>query len=185
MKREFLKSIEGLTDETIDKIMAEHGKDVEALKSKITAAEAEAQKSKENLAQYEAEIGELKKQASSSTELKKQFEDLQAKIAAEKAEAEKAKADETLTNNILSTFGEKKFVNDYTKNALIADIKTALSDPKNTGKGIEKIFTELTKDKEGIFENPNKPADMPGMGDVDTSKLNDNKIRAIMGLDPK
>ncbi len=68
---------------------------------------------------------------------------------------------------------------------MIADIKTALSDPKNAGKGIEKIFTELTKDKEGIFENPNKPADMPGMGDVDTSKLNDNKIRSIMGLDPK
>mgnify|MGYP001497939714 CR=1 FL=1 len=46
MKREFLKSIEGLTDEAIDKIMAEYGKDVEALKGKITAAETEAQKSK-------------------------------------------------------------------------------------------------------------------------------------------
>lgn len=185
MKREFLKSIEGLTDEAIDKIMAEHGKDVEALKGKITAAEAEAQKSKENLAQYEAKIAELESKSSSNTELKKQFEELQAKVAAEKEAAEKAKADETLTNNIITAFGDKKFVNDYTKKSLIAEIKEALAKPENTGKGIEKIFTELTKDKEGIFENPNKPADMPGMGEVDTSKLNDNKIRAVMGLDPK
>lgn len=33
MKREFLKNIEGLTDEAIDSIMAEHGKDIEALKA--------------------------------------------------------------------------------------------------------------------------------------------------------
>ena len=185
MKREFLKSIEGLTDEAIDKIMAEYGKDVEALKGKITAAETEAQKSKENLAQYEAKIAELESKSSSNTELKKQFEELQAKVAAEKEAAEKAKADETLTNNIITAFGDKKFVNDYTKKSLIAEIKEALAKPENTGKGIEKIFTELTTDKEGIFENPNKPADMPGMGDVDPSKLDDNKIRSIMGLDPK
>jgi DNA repair exonuclease SbcCD ATPase subunit len=185
MKREFLRSIEGLSDEAIDKIMAENGKDVEAIKGKLTATEAELQKSKESFAQYEAKIAELESKSSSNTELKKQFEELQAKVAAEKEAAEKAKADETLTNNIITAFGDKKFVNDYTKKSLIAEIKEALAKPENTGKGIEKIFTELTKDKEGIFENPNRPPDMPPMGEVDTSKLNDNKIRAVMGLDPK
>lgn len=34
MKREFLKAIEGLSDEAIDKIMAENGKDIEAEKAK-------------------------------------------------------------------------------------------------------------------------------------------------------
>lgn len=39
MEREFLKSL-GLTDEVIDKIMAQHGKSIEAAKK----AEADAQK---------------------------------------------------------------------------------------------------------------------------------------------
>lgn len=39
MKREFLKEL-GLTDEQIDFIMAENGKDVEAVKAKTTTAEA-------------------------------------------------------------------------------------------------------------------------------------------------
>ena len=34
MKREFLKGIEGLTEEAIDSIMAENGKDIEAEKAK-------------------------------------------------------------------------------------------------------------------------------------------------------
>lgn len=40
MKREFLKELE-LTDEAIDKIMAENGKDIEGFKSKVSTLETE------------------------------------------------------------------------------------------------------------------------------------------------
>lgn len=38
MKREFLKDL-GLTDESIEKIMAEYGKDVQCVNSKLATAE--------------------------------------------------------------------------------------------------------------------------------------------------
>ena len=79
------------------------------------------------------------------------------------------KEDEILTNNIISVFGDKKFTSDYVKNGLIADIKSELGKTENKGKGISEIFESLTKDKTGLFENPNKPADMPGMGEGSAS----------------
>lgn len=171
MKREFLKSIEGLTDEAIDKIMAEAGKDAEAAKAKLAAAETDLEKSKSDATKYQEKVKELEKSIGDNADLKKKFDDLQAQVDADKKAAEAAKADEVLTGNIVAAFGDKKFVNDYTKNALVADIKVALADPKNAGKGIEKIFTELTADKEGIFDNPNKPGKMAGMSNVDMSKV--------------
>ena len=87
------------------------------------------------------------------------------RIADEKAKKE----DEILTNNIITVFGDKKFTSDYVKNGLISDIKSELSKPENKGKGISEIFASLTKDKTGLFENPNQPADMPGMGEGNTS----------------
>lgn len=38
MKREFLKDL-GLTDEVIEKVMSEHGKDVQDVNSKLASAE--------------------------------------------------------------------------------------------------------------------------------------------------
>lgn len=171
MKREFLKSIEGLTEEAIDKIMAENGKDIEAVKSKLTVTETELQKAKTDLAEYQKKVGELEKQTGDNSELKKQFEELQAKVTADKDAAEKAKADETLTANIIAAIGDKKFVNEYTKKSLISEIKAELTKPENSGKGIDKIFSQLTNDKEGIFANPNPPVNMRGMGNVDTTHV--------------
>ena len=65
-----------------------------------------------------------------------------------------------MSDNILNAIGDKKFVNDYTKNSIVSEIKKALSDEKNAGKSTKDLFEEITKDKEGIFENPNKPQDM-------------------------
>ena len=45
------------------------------------------------------------------------------------------------------------------------DIKDGLNKPENKGKGIQELFDELTKDKEGIFASDNQLKDMEGMGD--------------------
>lgn len=165
MKREFLKEL-GLEDEAINKIMAENGKDIESLKGKLSDTEQKLSEAQGKVTQYESKVTELEKLSAGNAELKKQLDDLNAKIAADKAAAEKANADKELTEKIVAAFGEKKFVNDYTKNALIDEIKTELVKPENSGKGISEIFTALTKDKDGVFANPN-PADMHGMGNVD------------------
>lgn len=159
--REFLKGLD-LDKETIDTIMAEYGKNVQGLKE-----EKESLTQKVNT--YESEIKTLKESSSENNDWKSKFEDLDKKIKEQEAEDARKKEDEILTNNIISVFGDKKFTSDYVKNGLIADIKSELGKTENKGKGISEIFESLTKDKTGLFENPNKPADMPGMGEGSAS----------------
>ena len=165
MKREFLEGLE-LDKETIDTIMAEHGKTTQGLRDKNDELTKKVNT-------YESEIKNLKENSKDNNDWKTKFESLEQKIKTQEAEAKAKAEDETLTNNIVSVFGDKKFTSDYVKNGLIADIKSELKKSENTGKGIKEIFDTLTKDKNGIFENPNKPADMPGMGDGKTNFDND------------
>ena len=108
-------------------------------------------------------------------------EELRTLAAQAKAKAE----DDALTKNITSAFGDKKFVNEYTKNAIISDIKNALKDSNNAGKSAKDLFEELTKDKEGIFDNPNKGVSTPPTGDVNTGLAKENHDRELLGLDLK
>lgn len=155
--REFLKGLD-LDKETIDSIMAEYGKNVQGLKE-----EKESLTQKVNT--YESEIKTLKEISNESEDWKTKFENLDKKIKEQEAENAKKKEEEVLTNNILSVFGDKKFTSDYVKNGLIADIKKELVKSENKGKGIKEIFETLTKDQTGLFENPNQPTSMPGMGE--------------------
>lgn len=155
--REFLKGLD-LDKETIDTIMVEHGKTIQGLKE-----EKESLTQKVNT--YESEIENLKESSKESDDWKSKFEMLDQKIKQQEADEKAKKEDEILTNNIISVFGDKKFTSDYVKNGLIADIKSELSKSENKGRGIKEIFEGLTKDKDGIFENPNKPSDMPLMGE--------------------
>ena len=66
----------------------------------------------------------------------------------------------------MEVIGDKKFTNDYTKNGIISELKTEINKAENKGKGYSEIFEAITKDKTGIFENPNPPASIPGMGDT-------------------
>lgn len=166
MKREFLKDL-GIEDEAINKIMAEHGKDIESYKTRLMNTEQKLIGSQEQVAQYETKIAELEKVSAGNAELKQQLDALNAQIASDKEAAQKAQADKDLTDKVVAAFGDKKFVNDYTRNAMIAEVKAELGKAENAGKGISEIFEMLTKDKDGIFANPNPP-DMSGMRNVDT-----------------
>lgn len=176
--KEFLESLEigeekvKLSKEEIKSILAEHGKVVKNETSKVEETY------KEDINTYKNTINNLEKQIkdmpSSDDVTKLQNEITTMKEAEEQRIAdEKAKEeDRILTNNIISEFGDKKFTNDYVKNGLISDIKSELNKPENKGKGIKDIFEALTKDKEGLFINPNQPANMPGMGEDNSDPNN-------------
>ena len=177
MNREFLKNL-GLTDDQIDKIMGEHGKTVQAEKDKAKAASSE-------LETYKARITELEQAAEGSAEVKKQLDDLKAQIAEEKRQAEEKAADAKLTETIKAAFPkDKKFVNEYTEAAYISQIKAEMNKAENKGKGITEIYETLTKDKAGIFENPNQVRNMSGFGGSGGAEVDDAKIRRVMGLPP-
>lgn len=144
--REFLKDLD-LDSDTIDIIMAQYGKSVA--------------RDKEEIQNLKEEIEILQESSSVSEELQAKYDEL----LKEKETAENKKKDEELTKSILEIAGDKKFINDYTKNSIVSEVKRALSDEKNSNKTTKDLFEEITKDKEGIFANPNQPADMPGAND--------------------
>lgn len=80
MKREFLEGL-GIEKESIDKIMAENGKDIEAEKAKTTSAEADRDKYKEQLDTATSELDKFKdvKPEELQAEIQKLKDDLKAK----------------------------------------------------------------------------------------------------------
>lgn len=175
--RDFLKGLD-LDKETIDTIMAEHGK-------LITEAKEKTQELESKVKDYESKISDLSSKAETNTKVQEELDNLKKSIAENEAKARAKAEDDALTKNITSAFGDKKFVNEYTKNAIINDIKTALKDSNNAGKSAKDLFEELTKDKEGIFDNPNKGVSTPPTGDVNTGLAKENHDRELLGLDLK
>ena len=121
----------------------------------------------------ETKITELNEKSSTADDYKSQLEALQKEIKEKEAADKAAAEDAALTEAITAVFGDKKFTSDYVRNGIIADMKTEIAKPENKGKGYAEIFESLTKDKNGIFENPNKPADMTGMGPLDDKGIGD------------
>jgi len=64
--------------------------------------------------------------------------------------------DMEITHGIEEALSDKQFVNDYTKNAVINEIKVGLY--TRDGVTVDSLFDEITKDKTGILVNPNKPS---------------------------
>lgn len=155
--REFLKGLE-LDKETIDTIMAEYGKNIQGLKEQIDEY-------KNNEANYKTKIDELSSMSDDNQKIQEELNTLKQQIAEKEANEKAKKDDEMLTNNIIAAIGDRQFVNDYTKNAVINDIKAALRDNANGGKSAKDLFEELTENKSDIFANPNQLQDMAGMGD--------------------
>lgn len=148
--REFLRGLD-LEDEMVDTIMAEYGKLVT--------------KDKEELASLKGEIISLKETSRNAIDLKDKYEELTKQIEKDNAE-KKAKAEEdVLTKNINEAIADKKFVNDYTKDSIVNELKSALKNEANVGKSASELFAEITKDKEGLYANPNQLVDMAEVND--------------------
>lgn len=151
---EFLKGLD-FDQETIDTIMAEHGKRLNGLKEENEKLKNQVKDANDKIKSFEdMDIDSIKKEL-------QDFKDNEAKRqASEKEEKEK----EQLLSNILESLDGKEFASKYVQDGILNDVKTELEKPENKGKGVKELVENLTKDKEGIFVNPNKPADMPPMG---------------------
>ena len=162
--REFLKGLE-LDKETIDTIMAEHGK-------LITEAKEKTQELENKVKDYESKIEELSSKAETNAKIQEELDTLKKQIAEEKKQKEQEDLEATLNKNVLEAIGDKEFVNERTKNAIINEVKTALQDKANVGKSAKEIFEAITKDSTDIFKNKNELKDMP---DIQESKPAEGK----------
>jgi len=156
MKREFLKDL-GIADEAVDKIMAENGRDIEAVKTKF------------------GDYDDIKAQletAKSTLEKFKDYDQTKGEVAKWKAEYEKAVAEgEKKLRNlerqglVKDYLGGKKFVNELTKEALSTKLLAALEQEESKGKSLDDLFKAATEGMENIIvdENAPKPPKVPGM----------------------
>ena len=156
--REFLRGLE-LDKETIDTIMAEHGK-------LITEAKEKTQELENKIKEYESKIDELSSKAETNTKIQEELDTLKKQIAEEKKQKEQEDLEATLNKNVLEAIGDAEFVNERTKNAIINEVKTALQDKANVDKSAKDIFETITKDSTDIFKNKNELKDMPDIQEI-------------------
>lgn len=155
MKREELKQIAELTDEQLDKIMSIHGADVEKVKAKVTALEADLKSAKETIDKTNAEFEALKSSNAGAEEYKTKYEALVAEneAKAKKAEAERILAEKNadIDKRFSECVGEKKFSHDAIKAEYRRKFEEALESDEYKGKGDADIFHALTKDDAAAF----------------------------------
>ena len=167
--KDFLEELEigenkvKLSSDDIKNILKKHGEYIKIETEKVDS------KYKEQIEDNKTTIEDLKSQiekAPKSDEmesLKSKIADYEQKEADRTAQLKAKEEDDRLTKNIIDVFGDKKFVNDFTKNAIMNEIKTALKDSANLGKSAKDLFEEITNGKDGIFANPNQMTDMSSM----------------------
>jgi len=159
--REFLKGLD-LDKELIDTIMVEHGKEITGLKEQV-------EEYKTKVSDYESKINDLSSKADDNS---KTLEELNA--------LKKQVADRNLSDKILEAIGDKKFVNDYTKNAVISEIKKSLDDDNNKGKSINDLLNNFTEGKDGIFAKEEAEPKATGTPSNNSSIPKEDGVLAIL-----
>lgn len=158
MNREFLEAL-GLEKEAIDKIMGEHGKSVQAVKTKADDAQATVDGLQAQLSQRDKDIDELKSKSGSSEEVQKQLEALQGKYTEETEDLQKQIAKTKLDSAIDLALAKNKARNGKAVRALLETDKLELSD--EGVKGLEEQLATVKTDNPYLFEeeeentNPN------------------------------
>ncbi len=153
MKREFLTSL-GLGDDAIDKIMAEHGKDINSLKEKITSLEGEIGTNKQTISERDKQLDELKKSAGDSEKLQKQIEKLQEE---NKQAAEKHAADMKAVK--LDNAVKLALTNAKVKDIDMLRVKLNLDGAEMDGdvvKGLDEQITKLKESHPYMFDGDTK-----------------------------
>ena len=178
MKREFLEGL-NLEKETIDQIMDENGKDIEAEKSKVTAAEADRDKYKEQLDTATAELEKFKDVK--PEELQATIEKLQADIKAKDEEYAAKEANRIFRDAVKEAITAAGGRNEKAVMAML-DID-ALKSSKNQKDDIKTALEEVKKDNDYLFESkePIKNPTGPTGGGGGTGG-GSSALRAAMGL---
>ena len=148
MKREELTAA-GLTDEQVDKVMKLNGDDINREKAKYS------------------DYDDIKKQlekANATIDGMKDYDAVKADVAKYQQEAENAKKEAAakvrqleLQTKVKDFTSGKKFVNDLTRDAINAQLETALNDDNNKGKSLDDLLKALTDGKTDIFKEENTP----------------------------
>lgn len=164
MKREDLKA-KGLTDEQIDFIMDENGKDINAAKgdaaaiqTKLDQANTQVQGLQQQLADRDKDIQTLKGAAKDNEGINKKLTDLQAKYDADTKSLQQKLDDQRTEAAIDKAFANVPFASNLARKAAIADFKAKgykLTDA-GTFSEADSFIEALKKDDPAAFKTESK-----------------------------
>ena len=184
MKREFLKQLE-LENETIEKIMSEHGKSVQSLKEEVEPLKEEVENYKQQINERDNQLEELSKNAKGSDELKEQLEELKKQNEQTKQEYEeqlqKQQFDFTLDKKLSNEVKNSKAVK------ALLDLETIKVDNGDV-KGLDEQLNSLKESDPYLFneqeeETKTKPSVSTGEHKGQASNDEDlSKFRKSLGL---
>lgn len=139
-------------------------------KGKDNEQKEEIESLKRQLAEKDETIANLEKAKGDADSMQKELDRYkQAEADREKAKNE-AQMDAILTQTAESALEGREFVNDYTRNYFLGELKKAIQDPANKGKKPADLFADMTKDVDGVFKNPqHEPLKIAGVTKTDTS----------------
>lgn len=156
MKREEIKAIfPEATDEQLSRVMDINGADVEKVKAKVTALEADVKEKNEAFDKLNKELTALKDAGATADEWKAKYEAIvsENEAKAKQAEADRILAEKTadIERRFAECVGEKKFSHDAIKDSYLKKFSDALDSDEFKGKGDVEIFHALTKDDASAF----------------------------------
>lgn len=161
MNREFLKKFEGLSDEAIEQIIIENGKDIQREQADVSKLKNEIKEAKATIQTLTTEADTLRANNANTEEWKAKFEALQADIAERERTAKEEAAKAEKEANILARYNAVsvgkdgkalEWSHDAIKTAYFQKFADALSDEANIGKSDADIFHALTKDDPVAFK---------------------------------
>lgn len=171
MTRDEVKSIiKDITDEQLNGLMDLNSRDIGKAKGKSDDQKAELESLRTQLAEKDETIANLEKAKGDAATIQAKL-DKYKQAEAERAKAEKeAQMDAILTQTAESALEGREFVNEYTRAHFLGELKKAIQDPSNKGKKPADLFSDMTKDADGVFKNPqHEPLKIAGVTKSDTS----------------
>lgn len=163
MKRDEVKAlIPEVTDEQLKALLDINTADIGRAKGDFEDLQVKYNVETKTRAALEAEIQTLKDESKDSENLKIELAKLQKEITDRAEEEKQAILDKAFADRFSAIIGEKKFINEFTQGGVLNEFKAALADKANQGKSDADIFATITKDREGLFVNPNTVITTPG-----------------------
>lgn len=155
MNREFLESL-GLEKELIEKIIAEHGKSTQKVKTELDEVKAEADKLKDQLTERDKDLEALEAAEHPDEALKTQLAELQTKYESEKAELESSLVAHRKASAIELGITQAGARNMKAVVALLDQDKITVSD--NGIEGLKEQIEAIKKSDEYLFEPDFEPS---------------------------
>ncbi|MGQ4559261.1 phage scaffolding protein [Levilactobacillus hammesii] len=175
MKREFLKGLE-LSEEQINAIMAEHGKDVETSKSQLTELQTENESLHTQIADRDKDIKALKKDAGDNEGLSKQLTDLQDKYKTDTENLTNQLSQTKLNGALTTALTGAKVRNPKAVEGLLDMDKVKLTDEGKL-EGLDDQLSALRKSDGYLFDEGSKGGYEPAGGN---GSDDNNQVQALV-----